>query len=103
MVEVIFNEMCESFVPGVLDRDISYYFSIDEQKKTVFLSAKDCRVEDGKATENADCVCKTSAEFFGRIWHDGYRPGIKDFLSGAIRSNNPEALRTLLLAFGKVA
>lgn len=103
MIDSIFDQMPGCFVAGALDKDLSYYFSIDERKKTVFLSQESCRIEEGKTTESADCVCKTSAEFFARIWNDGYRPGVKDFLSGAIRSNNPEALRTFLLAFGKDA
>lgn len=103
MIATIFKQMAEEFKPGTLDKARSYYFSLDEQKKTVFLDPQHCRVEEGKTIEAADCVCKTSAEFFGRIWHDGYRPGIKDFLSGAIRSNNPEALKSFLAAFGKSA
>ncbi len=101
MIEEIFNQMATEFQPGSLSKPLSYYFSIDEIKKTVFLDPQSCQVEEGKATESADCVCKTSAVFFGRIWNDGYRPGIKDFLSGAIKSNNPEALKSFLGAFGK--
>ena len=103
MVDSIFKQMEEEFIPGTLDKALSFYFSIDEQKKTVFLDPQSCRVEDGKKTENADCVCKTSADFFIRIWDSNYRPGLKDFLSGDIRSNNPEALKTFLTAFGKSA
>ena len=103
MIESIFNQMTEVFQAGSVSKNLSYYFSIDELKKTVFLDPQTCRVEDGKTTESADCVCKTSAEFFAKIWNEGYRPGIKDFLSGAIRSNNPEALKTFLVAFGKDA
>lgn len=103
MIDAIFKQMEEAFQTGRIDKNLSYYFSIDEQKKTVFLSPESCKVEEGKTTDSADCVCKTTAEFFARIWNDGYRPGVKDFLSGAIRSNNPEALRSFLLAFGKDA
>jgi putative sterol carrier protein len=101
MINSIFKRMSAAYVPGVLDSSLSFYFSIDDQKKTVFLTPQSCRVEEGKATENADCVCKTSVEFFIRIWEQDYRPGLKDFLSGTIRSNNPEALKTFLTAFGK--
>jgi len=51
--------------------------------------------------ESAQCVCKTSPEFFLKIWDEGYRPGLKDFLSGTIKSNNPNELKTFLAAFGK--
>ncbi len=101
MIESIFKGMTAEFQVGSISKPLSYYFSIDDVKKTVFLDPQNCRVEEGKATEAADCVCKTSADFFAQIWNDGYRPGIKDFLSGAIKSNNPEALKSFLGAFGK--
>jgi len=103
MINTIFNQMAEAFQPGLVDKKISYYFTIDDTKKTVSLDAEGCRIEDGKTTETADCVCKTSADFFVKIWNEGYRPGLKDFLAGAIKSNKPEALKTFLLAFGKDA
>jgi putative sterol carrier protein len=103
MINEIFSQMVASFKPGVLEKALSFYFSINEQKKTVFLGPHSCRVEDGKSIENADCVCKTSPDFFIRIWEQDYRPGLKDFLCGDIRSNNPEALKAFLSAFGKSA
>ena len=103
MIDSIFKQMAEAFIPGVLNKELCYYFSIDEHKKTVYLDPQNCRVDDGKTSENADCVCKTSTEFFVRIWDQNYRPGLKDFLAGDIRSNNPEALKSFLAAFGKSA
>lgn len=99
--EAIFSEMSQAFQPGAMKESLSYYFSIDALKKTVFIDSRACRILSGKALDNADCVCKTSAAFFEKIWDQGYRPGLKDFLSGAIRSNNPEALKIFLTAFSK--
>ena len=62
-----------------------------------------CTVEEGRTVTEADCVCKTSKDFFLKIWNDGYRPGMKDFFSGTIKSNNPNALRSFLISFGKEA
>ena len=101
MIEQLFSSLQEQFIPGVVSDPVSYYFSLDDCKKTVRLSGQECVVEHGKMLDNADCVCKTSPEFFLKIWEEGYRPGIGDFLSGAIKSNNPEALRVFLKAFGK--
>lgn len=103
MIHSIFDQMAVAFKPGQLDKELSYYFSIDELRKTIILDPQNCRVEDGKSIESADCVCKTSTAFFLRIWEQNYRPGLKDFLCGDIRSNNPEALKTFLAAFGKSA
>ncbi len=70
-------------------------------KKTVVLTPEACRVEDGKTIEEVDCVCKTSSDFFLKIWNEGYRPGMGDFMSGKIKSNNPLTLKDFLAAFGK--
>lgn len=101
MINEVFAGLPESFVPGTLSRPKSFYFSLGEVKKTVQLSSDSCLVSDGKAVENADCVCKTSPEFFLRIWQDNYRPGMKDFMTGVIKSNNPGALQDFLRSFGK--
>lgn len=101
MVEEVFGTLGESFRPGSLKQAVTYYYSVGDVKKTVFVGPEACRVEDGKSVENADCFCKTSPEFFLKIWNEGYLPGMKDFLSGTIKSNNPQALKDFLAAFGK--
>ncbi len=103
MIETIFSSLPGQFVAGSVTVPTSYYFSLGEVKKTVFLSADQCRVEDGRAVAEADCVCKTSEEFFVKIWEEAYRPGMGDFLSGKIKSNNPGSLQLFLKAFGKDA
>lgn len=101
MIEQIFAMLSQSFVPKSLSQPKSFYFSLGAIKKTVELSSDNCLVTDGKAIENADCVCKTSPEFFLKIWSEGYRPGMKDFMTGTIKSNNPTALQDFLRSFGK--
>lgn len=101
MQEDIFRTMQEGYQRGVFTVPTTFYFSIDEVKKTVTLDAENCRVEDGKTIEEADCICKTSAAMFSKIWNDGYRPGIMDFMGGTIKSNAPQLLQQLLTAFGK--
>lgn len=97
----IFSTLVDLFVPGTVGEQTSYYFSLGDIKKTVILAPDSCRISDGRTVESADCVCKTSPEFFEKIWEEGYRPGVGDFLSGTIKSNNPEALQLFLKAFGK--
>lgn len=101
MIDNIFASLPDAFVAGVVETDTVYYFSLGEYKKTVRLSASGCVVEDGRTVDDADCVCKTDAVFFRTIWEDGYRPGMGDFMSGKIKSNNPAALQLFLQAFGK--
>lgn len=101
MIETIFSGLEKSYSSGVIDAETSFYFSIDDIKKTVVLTPEACRVEDGKTIEEVDCVCKTSSDFFLKIWNEGYRPGMGDFMSGKIKSNNPLTLKDFLAAFGK--
>ncbi len=103
MIESVFQELAELFVPGTVTEPVSFYFSLGECKKTVKLSPDTCLVEDGRTVENADCVCKTSPDFFMKIWQEDYRPGMKDFMTGVIKSNNPGALQDFLRCFGKSA
>jgi len=101
MVEKIFESLPELFIAGTVTEPVNYYFSLGDTKKTVRLSADGCLVEDGKTVERADCVCKTSEACFEKIWNDDYRPGVADFLSGKIKSNDPGGLQTFLKTFGK--
>jgi len=101
MLETIFATLPDSFVAGTFATPTSFYFSLGEIKKSVECRADSCLVSDGRAVDNADCVCKTSPEFFLRIWQENYRPGMKDFMTGTIKSNNPGALQQFLRGFGK--
>ena len=101
MSNEIFANLPQSFVAGAADELVSFYFSLGELKKTVVVDKESCTVSDGKTVESADCVCKTSPEFFAKIWTESYRPGMKDFLSGTIKSNDPNKLQLFLKCFGK--
>jgi len=101
MFEDIFKTLQGSYQKGVFNVPTTFYFSIDDTKKTLTLDENGCKIEDGKTVEEADCVCKTSSEMFNRIWNEGYRPGIMDFMGGAIKSNAPQLLQQLMTAFGK--
>lgn len=93
--------MGETFRKGVFDKETVYYFTMGDMRKTVRVNGERCQVEDGKTVEEADCVCKTSTEFFRKVWEDGYKPGVMDFMSGAIKSNAPHLLQQFMAAFGK--
>jgi len=97
----IFDTLQDSYQKGVFSIPTVFYFSVDDVKKTVTLSDEGCTIQDGKTVEEADCVCKTSGEMFNRIWNEGYRPGIMDFMGGKIKSNAPQLLQQFLEAFGK--
>jgi len=101
MIGEIFASLESSFQADKITQQQVFYFSIDDVKRTVTLSPGQIEVQNGKTVEEADCVCKTGTEFFLKIWQEGYRPGMQDFMTGRIKSNNPMALKTFLAAFGK--
>ncbi|BCG47203.1 hypothetical protein GEOBRER4_n2030 [Citrifermentans bremense] len=100
LVEAITEEMGALFCKGVFTDRTVFRFNVGESSITVAISAESCEVE-GVAGE-AGCSCRTSAEMFSKIWYDGYRPGIMDFLGGAIKSDAPLLLPQFLRAFGKL-
>ena len=55
--------------------------------------------QDGKTVENADCFVKTSTELFLKMYNGEHYPGVGDFMSGRIKSNNPYAMKTFIEVF----
>jgi putative sterol carrier protein len=89
------------FVKGNVDKPRLFYFSLgDKEKWTVSLSKDKCEVKAGKA-EDADCFFKASEQMFLDVWNGKHVPGAKDFLTGAIKSNNPLLLKEFVKAFKK--
>jgi len=101
MVEDIFVTLPELYRSGAFNSPVTFYFSVGEIRRTLILDRERCRIENGKTVEEADCVCKTSEDMFNRIWNNNYRPGVMDFMGGAIKSNAPQLLQQFLHAFGK--
>jgi putative sterol carrier protein len=97
-VPEIFAAMEKNFKKGVIKGKRSYYFSLDDHKYTVIVDDDTLKIEEGKTVEEADCVLKTSADMFVKIW-EGYKPGMMDFMSGKIKSNNPTLLQDFGTAF----
>ncbi|MDH5541757.1 MAG: hypothetical protein OEY64_02215 [Nitrospinota bacterium] len=97
--EEVFDKLGDNFHAGVIKETRTYYFHIGDVMRTVTVKPDSFIVEKGKTIEKADCVGKTSEEFFMKIWNEGYMPQLKDLISGAIKSNNPSALKEFLEAF----
>jgi len=101
MANDIFSGLAAGYKKEIFSVKKVFYFSVDEARWTVTLGPEGCLVEEGKTVEEADCVCKTSADFLDRIWTGGYRPSAMDFMAGKIKSNAPQELQRFLAAFGK--
>ena len=101
MVDEIIEEMGSSFRKGVFTERSSFIFYLDDVTITVIIDADSYVVEKGATVDKADCSCRTNAEMFRKIWYDGYRPGIMDFLGGEIKCDAPLMLPGFLQAFGR--
>ena len=94
-ISTIFRTMPERYKPGVLSQSRSYYFSIGDFKYTVYLEVDQCRVEEGKTTDQADVVLKTTPMIFERLVIDGKLPGALDIARGRFKTNDPAGLQAL--------
>ncbi|WP_328746383.1 hypothetical protein [Geomonas anaerohicana] len=101
MIETMISEMEAAFCKGVFDKDTVFRFNLEQETITIAVGPDGYRVVRGATPEAVDCECSTSAEMFRKIWYDGYRPGLMDFLGGAIRCDNPFLLPGFLKAFGR--
>ncbi|HJV37003.1 hypothetical protein [Geomonas sp.] len=102
MIDDIVAEMGPLFIKGVFSKKTTYRFLVDGQTISFTMDADSFSVEHGAGTGEADCTCQTSEQMFRKIWFKGYKPGIMDFMGGAIKSNAPMLLPLFLRAFGKV-
>jgi len=97
----IFEKLPKLFERSNVNQDRTFYFSLGEDEKwTVTLTKDKCTVTQGK-TEDADCFFKASEKMFLDVWSGNYTPGVKDFMTGAIKSNNPMLLKEFVSAFRK--
>jgi hypothetical protein len=94
-ISTIFRTMPERYQPGRLSEERTFYFSIGDFKYTVYLDATACRVEEGKTTDQADVVLKTTPKIFERLVVAGKLPGPIDIARGRFKTNDPAGLQAL--------
>lgn len=98
-VALMFEALPKMFVKGSVKTPRTFYFSLDDVEKwTVSISADACSVKAGK-TEDADCFFKSTSKMFLDVWTGKKTPSATDFITGAIKSNNPMMLKEFMGAF----
>ena len=98
----VFKGLPKRYNKDAVKKPRVFYFSLDEDEKwTVVLGKDQCEVKAGRPAEDADCFFKGSKEMFLEVWEGRYTPTAKDFLTGAIKSNNPMLLKDFVAAFKK--
>ncbi len=99
----LFKELEARFQKGTVEQPVSFYFTLGlEQEAKWSCIAHPDRVEISMGKPpggSADCVLKTSPDIFTRIVREGYVPGVDEFVSGAIRSNDVSLLATFQQVF----
>jgi hypothetical protein len=101
-LEKTLTDLKGRFRPGTVSKKTTYYLSLGDaegQKWTVTLTADACQVTPGK-TENSDCVLKTPADLFAQLVAGTWKPGMGDFFTGKIKTNDVDLLQQLQKAFG---
>jgi long-chain acyl-CoA synthetase len=101
-IETVFKGLPKRFNKANVKTPRTFYFSLgDDEKWTVVLTKAKCEVKKGKPASDADCFFKASEEMFLDVWNGEHTPSAKDFLTGAIKSNNPLLLKEFVAAFKK--
>lgn len=101
-VKAVFDEMKKRFRPKSVDKKTTIYFSLGEgdgDKWTLVIEPESCQISQGKA-ENADVFLKCSGDLFVKMMTGKHKPGMTDFMTGRIKSNDPMKLKLLEKVFG---
>lgn len=94
-LEPIFDYLSGRFAENSVDSPVSFYFSLghwDSHKWTITVDPEMCQIQNKKPSGRADCVIKTSPEMFRKIVHESYVPSMDEFMSGDIKTNDPNLL-----------
>ncbi len=98
-VAQMFETLPKMFIKGSVKTPRTFYFSLDDVEKwTVSIDSEKCTVAAGK-TDDADCFFKSTSKVFLDVWTGKKTPSATDFITGAIKSNNPMMLKEFMNAF----
>ncbi len=101
-IEALFQSLEGRFQLNQVDEQVSFYFSLgegDDAKWTLVVDPEKCLIQPGKPGR-ADCVVKTSPEMFRKMINESYVPSFDEFMSGQIKTNDPNLLMAFQNVFG---
>ena len=101
-LQPLFESLDGRFAQNQVDGPVSFYFSLgnwDSHKWTIRIDPDACQIQNGKPSGRADCVIKTSPEMFRKIVEERYIPSMDEFMSGDIKTNDPDLLMRFQAAF----
>ena len=100
-ISEVMKALPKMFNKANVKRPRTFYFHLGEKEKWTVALADKCVITAGKPDEDVDCFFKASETMFLDVWNGRYTPSAKDFLTGAIKSNNPLLLKEFVAAFKK--
>lgn len=98
----VFEDLTKRYKPGVIEESLTFYFSLGEdegQKWSATLSPDSMVATPGK--KDADVFVKMDEALFHKLLAGEWKPGMGDFLSGKIKSNDPFKLPLLKDCFDR--
>jgi hypothetical protein len=87
-----FRKLCSRFKPGRVDRQMVFYFELEDERWTVTVGPESCDVAEGKIGEGHDCFLRTTKEILVKTVRGQYTPTFSDLLTGKIRTDRPDLL-----------
>jgi len=96
-LEEVFADLQTRYEPGVIAAATTFYFSLGDaagQKWVVRLTPEAMHAEPG-TTDEADVYLKMAEERFLKLIRGEWTPGIADFMTGKVESNDPTKLVVL--------
>lgn len=98
----VLKDFKKRFDPKQVKKDFTLYLSLgddDDQKWTIWVTAKKCDIKPGKAVEKADCVLKTDEEMFVKMVTTNYTPTMMEFVGGKVKTNDVDLLKQFRAIF----
>ena len=99
-VSAVFEALPSRFRRELVEVDLSFYFSIDDEQWTVLVTVETCIVQPGKTIDRADCFLKTTRRIFLGTINGTYTPTMTDLMTGRVKTNNPFLLQKFRELFG---
>ena len=84
----VIEELGRRYLSGEVEKPLTYYFSLGEERWTVRVTPAEIEIAQGKTSNSADCVLKTSPEVFEKIIRQAWVPTPQSFVSGEIKTSN---------------
>ena len=99
-IKNIFERFQSQYQTGHVSKETTYYFSLGNEKYTLFARPDSCEVQNGKTVDAADCVIKADPKLFIDLVNHGKKPSAFDIARGKIKFSSMELALKLKDLFG---